>query len=277
MPFDGDLQPHDSGWTIKVEPSPLISEQSQLWSPAQRLAYHDIAAGVAFQAVTAIQNNTLRTRRERLPLPQGVARYFFRQLRNQHNTICITIFEIHFYDPNDDHDPDGGARSLRPLDPLVLNVSGAGKRYSIDYVEGVLPRPPRKDRNILGEFMISHFKSDLIDNGKIENWHNPASDPFAAGIALIKMHQHVIAETRFGIELDATNRAAPITNIIPDGVIDTRAYGGAMITEFKAGNVFMLDFGQFDPEPYEMTKRRMVVVVSSRSRGETSGWRPLCR
>ena len=38
-----------------------------------------------------------------------------------------------------------------------------------------------------------------------------------------------------------------------------------MITGFKAGNVFLLDFDQFDPEPYEMTKRRLVVVVSSRS------------
>ena len=66
MPFDGDLQPHDSGWTIKVEPSPSISEQSRLWSPAQRLAYHEIAAGVAYHAVTAIQSNALRKRREAL-------------------------------------------------------------------------------------------------------------------------------------------------------------------------------------------------------------------
>jgi uncharacterized protein YifN (PemK superfamily) len=35
-----------------------------------------------------------------------------------------------------------------------------------------------------------------------------------------------------------------------------------MITGFKAGNVFLLDFDQFNPESYEMTKERLVVVVS---------------
>jgi hypothetical protein len=159
MPFDGDLQPQDSGWTIKVEPSPSISEQSRLWSPAQRLAYHEIAASVAFHAVTAIQNNALRRCREALSLEQGVARYFFRQIRNEHNTIRITIFEIHFHDPNDDHDPDGGAPAPRPLDPLVLNVSGAGNRYAIDYVEGVLP-PPRHT-NRISQFKLTYMACDM--------------------------------------------------------------------------------------------------------------------
>jgi hypothetical protein len=159
MPFDGDLQPHDSGWTIKVEPSPSISEQSRLWSPAQRLAYHEIAAGVAYHAVTAIQSNALRKRREALSLEQGVARYFFRQIRNEHNTICITIFAIHFDDPNDDHDPDGGAPAPRPLDPLVLNVSGAGNSYAIDYVEGVLPRPRHTNR--IDQFILTYTARDV--------------------------------------------------------------------------------------------------------------------
>lgn len=35
-----------------------------------------------------------------------------------------------------------------------------------------------------------------------------------------------------------------------------------MVTECKAGNVFMLDFGELELEPPEMVKRRMVAVVS---------------
>jgi uncharacterized protein YifN (PemK superfamily) len=35
-----------------------------------------------------------------------------------------------------------------------------------------------------------------------------------------------------------------------------------MVTECRAGNVFMLDFGELELEPPEMVKRRMVAVVS---------------
>src|SRR5882724_6520716 len=94
MPFDGDLQPHDRGWTIKVEPSPVIARLWRRWSGERRDAYHQLAAWVAYDAITAIQNDRLKTRRKSLRLPEGVVGYLFRQLRREHNTILITIFEV---------------------------------------------------------------------------------------------------------------------------------------------------------------------------------------
>jgi hypothetical protein len=169
MPFDGDLQPNDGGWTITVEPSPSISEQSQFWSTAQRLAYHQITASVAFHVVTAIQNNDLRRRREKLLLPQGDAKIFFRLLRDEYNAIRVTIFEVHFRDSDDDHDPDGGAPAPHPLDPLVLNVSGCGNRFSIDYVEGVLPRPPCTNRINRLQLAYTPFSVQVSERGSIES------------------------------------------------------------------------------------------------------------
>jgi uncharacterized protein YifN (PemK superfamily) len=37
-----------------------------------------------------------------------------------------------------------------------------------------------------------------------------------------------------------------------------------MITDYRAGSVFILNYGQFGFEPPEMVKRRMVVVISSK-------------
>ncbi len=144
MPFDGDWQPDEQGWTIKVEPSPSILKHWRHWSSAQREAYHEIATGMAFHVVTAIQQDDLVTRRAGLRLPQGVVRYFLRRLRDERNCVCVTIFEIHFCDPDTDpdNDPDGGPKAPSTLEPLVLDITGRGRRYAVIYVEGVFQAPP---------------------------------------------------------------------------------------------------------------------------------------
>jgi hypothetical protein len=163
MPFDGDWQPDEQGWTIKVEPSPSILKHWRHWPSARREAYHEIAAGMAFHVVTAIQENDLATRRAGLRLPQGIVRYFLRRLRDERNCICVTIFEIDFYDPDTDpdNDPDGGAKAPAPLEPLVLDITGRGRRYAVIYVEGVFRVPPRSN-TIAPPLPISWPRPDFI-------------------------------------------------------------------------------------------------------------------
>ena len=139
MSLTGDSRPRADRWTIRVEFSRSLFVQSLFWPTAQRRACHEVAAGVAFHVVTAIQQDALRTRRVKLfPLPQADVSYFFRQFRDEHNTIHVTIFAIFFDDSDDDHDPNGGMPAPHPFDPLVLNISGC--------VKGVLPLSRRTNR-----------------------------------------------------------------------------------------------------------------------------------
>jgi hypothetical protein len=127
MPLIGNLQPREDDWTIRVEQSPSLLMQSLLWPTARRRAYHEVAVQVAFYAVTAIQMGALHRRRENLQLLQGDVGFFFRQIRDQHNTVHVTIFALRFNDNGDDHDPKGTRPRPRPFDPLVLNISGCVK------------------------------------------------------------------------------------------------------------------------------------------------------
>jgi hypothetical protein len=132
-------------WTIKVWATPQLAAERDRWSGQRQTAFHQIAADLAYMGVDAIQARFLRTRRESLWHAEGEVRYFFRRDKHARRTILITIFKIDFHFSDCDP-PKPGASAPRPLDPLVIDVSGSGKRYSIDYVEGVLPRPPRTNR-----------------------------------------------------------------------------------------------------------------------------------
>jgi hypothetical protein len=148
MPLDGLMAvPQPNGWTIKVWPTPTILAQARHWSERKRKAFHKLAAAAAYKAIDAIQLNALYQRRAKVNCRGSWARYFFRVDARERRTILVTIYEFHFHDTNPDTDPDprDGNRSLSPVDLLILNVSGSGRRYSIDYVEGVLPRPPTRN------------------------------------------------------------------------------------------------------------------------------------
>jgi hypothetical protein len=150
VPLDGDWDPDYNGWTIRVEPSRRIAAQWMGWSEQRRDAYRQLAADVAYDAITAIQGSLLHTRR--MPRWHTLAWVFcfFRKHQHRPRTILITIYKIEFHDPDCDPDPDPrpGASAPRPLDPLILEVSGAGRLYTVDRVKsGVLPLLPRRNIN----------------------------------------------------------------------------------------------------------------------------------
>lgn len=171
MPLDGPRAHQPNGWTIKVEPSPFVATQRQQWSQQRRNIYDQIAVEVAYAAITALQKRRLRTCRTSLWHVEGEAFYFFRRDRRAARTILITIFKIDFHTPDCDPDPDPGtgASAPHPLEPLVLDVSGFGRRYSIDYVEGALPLPPRTNRIDRLGFIYTTFNAPVSAHGTVDS------------------------------------------------------------------------------------------------------------
>ena len=91
MPLDGAWDPHYNGWTIRVEPSRRVAAQWMGWSEQRRDAYNQLAADVAYDAITAIQGRFLRKRRVPRWRPSAWVFYFFRQHERRARTILITI------------------------------------------------------------------------------------------------------------------------------------------------------------------------------------------
>jgi hypothetical protein len=152
MPLTGDSRPRADRWTIRVEFSSSLFVQSLFWPTLQQRAWHEVAAGVAFHVVNAIQQGALRRRRVILfPLPQGDVSFFLRQIPDEHNAIRVTIFEIRFNgpDPDEDPDPNGGMPAPHPFDPLVLDISGC--------VKGVLPLSRRTNRRSRLKLVFTPF------------------------------------------------------------------------------------------------------------------------
>lgn len=133
--------PRPTGWTIEVGPAPALAAQARHWSPKKRQAFHELAAAAAYRAIDAIQLRRLFKQRRKIWRDGSWIIYFLRSDSHDNRTILVTISHFHFPGPDAPVPPNGGHRALAPLD-LMLSVSGGGKRYSIDLVRGVLPRPP---------------------------------------------------------------------------------------------------------------------------------------
>jgi len=149
-------------WTIEVEPSPAIVAQSRGWRTWWRGDYHKFTQALFYEAVNAIQKNLLHKRRPELELEEGCARYFFRRDRRERHRIRITIERIHFFHPDGDFDPDphDGETALHPFEPLVIDLSNADRRFTVDYIEGVWLKPRRTDSLDRIESIYSEFRDD---------------------------------------------------------------------------------------------------------------------
>ena len=164
MALDGPTAaPKPERWTIRVEATPGIAQWSRRWSEQRQYTYHELVALVAYEAITAIQHNNLRKRRAPLAHPDlGRVCYFFRRCTIEDFTILITIYQIEFHetDPNPPPPNGGGHPMPAPIDPLTLDVSGSGKYYCIDYVEGVLVCPPIKKICIIQSSELGGIQPD---------------------------------------------------------------------------------------------------------------------
>jgi len=146
MPLDGITSWHPNGWTIRVAPAPRLSSESRHWPSKKRRAFHKLALAAAYAAIDAIQLGLLYGRREDIWCRGSWIRYYFRLDNRQKHTILITISHFHFY--HTDPPPPGPHHRALPIDPLVLQVSGSGRRYKINRIEGIappLPQPPARN------------------------------------------------------------------------------------------------------------------------------------
>ena len=146
-------------WTIKVWATPELAAARERWSERRQAALHEIAADLVHVAIRAVQTRFLRTRRTSVWLAEGEVFYFFRRDRRAPRTILITIFKIDFHAPDCDP-PKPGASAPEPPEPLVVDATISKDAFTIDYVEGVLPRPPRKDKGF--DIRIIHADNRIV-------------------------------------------------------------------------------------------------------------------
>lgn len=156
-------------WTIEIEPSPKLSARSNRWLAWWRNDYHVFTQALFYEAVNAIQDNLLYTRRDKLELAEGCAGYFFRRDRREPHRIRITVEDIEFFRPDGDFDPDpnGGETMLHPVEPLVVDLSSnMDGSFSVIYIEGVWLNPGRIDGlNKIVLMHSMHATGDTYDPG----------------------------------------------------------------------------------------------------------------
>jgi len=147
MPLDGTTSWHPNGWTIRVGPDPRLLSESRHWAKKKLRVFHKLALAAAYGAIDAIQFGQLYGRRHKIWCRGSWIRYYFRLDHRQRHTILITISHFHFLD-TDPKKPGPGHRASMPIDPLVLHVSGSGRLYKVDRIEGIpppLPQPPARN------------------------------------------------------------------------------------------------------------------------------------
>jgi hypothetical protein len=200
MPLDApSREPEPIRWTIRVELTPQLEAQSPHWSRVKREAFHQLATDAAFAVIDDIQSEHLGRRRDKIERDGSQISFFFRVDAREGQTIRVTVYEFDYHGPNAP-EPNGG-QSVMPIESLVLDISGDGIIFGIDYVEGEFRVPPKPARN----WIISVFKRIRLPNERLNlifPWNRRnglALPPAKAGNSI-----HYSSQRYSGAKLDFT-------------------------------------------------------------------------